>query len=156
VRLPPVIAGVAEIEMLATGAPVTEIRIVPTPLTGVAAQFPPTPDRAVRSKEDARLFSGRLWLMTAGAWQIRVSVEGGQGTGVLAVPVPTLPQATTEMGAGLGALLFGLMLILCVGMISIVSAMAREAALDADAVPSPRARRRGRVAAAIATVVVAA
>jgi len=156
VRPPVVIPGVAEIEILATGAPVKEIRIVPTPLTGAAAQFPPTADRAAPSKDDARRFSGHLWLMTAGAWQIRVSVEGEQGTGMLAVPVPTLPQATTVMGGGLGALLSGLMLILCVGMISIVSAMAREAGLEAGEVPDPRARRRGRIAAGIATVVVAA
>ena len=82
------------------------MHIVPLPLTGAGAQFAPVPDRAVRSADDPRLFTGHLWMMGAGAWQVRVTVDGDRGEGTLSVPVPTLPQATLAMSPALRALLF--------------------------------------------------
>ena len=70
------------------------------------------------------------------------------------MPVPTLPQASLEMGRGLGVLLLAFMLILSAGLISIVSAIAREASLEAGAAPLPRARR-GRIPAIVAALAVA-
>ena len=70
---------------------------MPLPLTGPGAQFAPVPDVAARSADDPRLFTGHLWMMTAGAWQVRVAVTGDRGEGTLSVPVPTLPQATLGM-----------------------------------------------------------
>ena len=46
------------------------------------------------------------------------------------------------------------MVLLCAGFVAIVSAMAREAGLAPARRPMPRARRRGRIAGAIAAVVV--
>jgi hypothetical protein len=40
------------------------------PLTGPGAEFAPVPDTAARSPEDPRLFTGHLWMMTAGSWQV--------------------------------------------------------------------------------------
>jgi hypothetical protein len=42
------------------------------------------------------------------------------------------------------------MLLLCAGFIAIISAMVREARLDAGETPGPAARRRGRIAAVLA------
>jgi hypothetical protein len=95
-------------------------------------------------------------MMTAGAWQVRVAVDGDRGTADAAVPVPTLPQATLEMSRPLGALLLGLMLVLAGGLIGIVSAMAREAPLPAGQRPDARARRRGRIAGAATAAAVLA
>jgi hypothetical protein len=53
-------------------------------------------------------------------------------------------------------LLFVLMLLLCAGFIAIVSAMAREARLDAGETPGPAARRHGRIAGAVAACIVVA
>ena len=92
VRPPRVIPGVAAVEILTTTADVREVRIVPMPLTGPGAQFAPAPDLATQSRDDPRLYTGQLWMMTAGAWQVRVAVDGSRGSGVVAVPVPTLPQ----------------------------------------------------------------
>ena len=113
---------------------------------GPGAQFAPAPDVAMRSPDDPRLFTGHLWMMTAGAWQVRVAVSGDRGQGTLSVPVPTLPQATLAMTRALRALLFGFMLLLCGGFVAIVSAIAREARLEPGEAPGPRARRRGRIA----------
>ena len=154
VRPPIVIPGVANVEVLATSDDVRDVRIVPLPLAGAGAQFAPVPDRAQQSPDDPKLFTGHLWLMGAGAWQVRVTVNGDRGQGMLSVPVPTLPQSTLAMTPVLRAILFVFMLLLGGGMVAIVSAMAREARLGAGEALDQRARRRGRIAGAIATVVV--
>ena len=140
-------------EVRSTTGDVQEVRIVPLPLTGPGAQFAPVPDRAVRSSEDPQLFVGHLWMMTAGAWQVRITATGGRGPGSIAVPVPTLPQSTLAMSVALRALLVALMLTLASGFVAIVSALVRESRLDAGVAPDARARRRGRIAGAVAACV---
>jgi hypothetical protein len=153
VRPPYAVPGIADVEVLTTSSGVRDVRIVPLPLTGPGAQFAPTPDVAARSPDDPNLFTGHLWMMSAGAWQVRVAVSGASGEGTMAVPVPTLPQSTLAMTAGLRAILFGFMLLLCAGFISIVAAMWREGRLDAGETPGPSARRRGRIAGAVAACI---
>ena len=154
VRPPHAIPGVADVEVLTTSEDVRDVHIVPLPLTGAGAQFAPVPDRAIRSVEDPKLFTGHLWLMGAGAWQVRITVNGDRGEGTMSVPVPTLPQSTLAMHPALRFLLIGFWLLLGAGLVGIVSAMAREAKLGAGEALDPRAKRRGRIAAAIATAVV--
>lgn len=154
VRPPHAIPGVAGVEVLATSDDIRDVRIVPLPLTGPGAKFAPVPDRAERSAEDPRLFTGHLWLMSAGAWQVRLTIAGDRGEGTLSVPVPALPQSTLAMSTGLRATLFALMVLLAAGFVGIVSAMAREARLGAGEPIDRRARWRGRIAGAIATLVV--
>ncbi len=156
VRPPPVIPGVAEIEVRGTSPDIREVHIVPLPLRGPGARFAPTPDLAQRSKDDAQFYTGSLWMMGSGSWQVRVSVDGAQGKGELSVPVPALASRTTTMQAGLGALLFGLMLVLVVGLVSIVGASVREAQLEPGVVPEPARRKRaGIIMAATALAVLA-
>ena len=154
VRPPYAIPGIADVEVLATSDDIRDVRIVPLPLTGVGAQFAPVADRAVRSTEDPRLFTGHLWLMSAGAWQVRITVAGDRGDGMLSVPVPTLPQSTLAMNPVTRATLFVLMLLLAAGFIGIVSALAREAWLGAGEMVDSRALWRGRIAGAVAAVIV--
>src|SRR5690606_10598719 len=97
VRPPVVIPGVAEIDVLVPDADPDAVHIVPTPLSGAAARFAPTPDRAERAADNPRRFTGQLWMMSAGAWQVRVTVAGAAGSGTAVVPIPTLPRATREM-----------------------------------------------------------
>ena len=156
VRPPYAVPGVADVEILATSSDVTAVRIVPLPLSGPGAQFAPVPDVATRSAEDPRLFVGHVWMMTAGAWQVRVAITGDRGEGTLSVPVPTLPQATLGMTLAIRALLFALMLLLCAGFIAIIAAMVREARLEAGETPGAAARRRGRIAAGVAACVTVA
>jgi hypothetical protein len=154
VRPPLAIPGVADVEVHATSDDVRDVRIVPLPLGGAGAKFAPVPDRAVRSSDDPRLFTGHLWLMGAGAWQVRVTVNGDRGEGTLSVPVPALPQTTLAMPATMRAILFVFMLLLGGGFVAIISAMAREARLGAGEALDPRSKLRGRIAGAIAAVVV--
>src|SRR5207245_7298932 len=76
VRPPRAIPGVADVEVLSPANELTRVQIVPLPLTGPGAQFAPTPDVAVRSVDAPSLFTGHLWVMTAGSWQVRVTVSG--------------------------------------------------------------------------------
>src|SRR3989454_2806822 len=91
IRPPVIVPGVAEIEIRSATPGVGQVRIVPLPLTGAGAKFAPTPDVARRSKEDPQFFTGSLWLMSVGEWQVRIHVAGDKGTGELSVPVPALP-----------------------------------------------------------------
>lgn len=154
VRPPQAIPGIADVEVLTKSDDVRDVRIVPLPLAGAGAKFAPVPDRAVQSSEDRKLYTGRLWLMSAGAWQVRVTIHGDRGDGTLSVPVPTLPQTTLAMSRALGGTIAAFALLLGAGFIAIVSAMAREAKLGAGESLDARARRRGRIAGAVATVVV--
>jgi hypothetical protein len=154
VRPPEVIPGVADVEVRASTGDVREVRVVPLPLSGPGAQFSPVPDSAARSRDDAQLFTAHLWMMTAGAWQVRVEARGDRGSASVSVPVPTLPQATLGMSRALAAGLFALMLILCAGFVAIVGAAVREGSLAPGELPTGRARRRARIAMAVATAVV--
>jgi hypothetical protein len=73
---------------------------------------------------------------------------------MVSVPVPTLPQRTLAMNRVLRVTLFVLMLVLAVGLIAIVSALWREGRLEAGDSPTPRGRRRGRIAGGVATCLV--
>jgi hypothetical protein len=158
VRPPHAIPGVADVEVQSPANELTRVQIVPLPLTGPGTQFAPTPDTAVRSTVIPGLFTGHLWVMSAGSWQVRVTAHGERGEGTISVPVPTLPQTTLAMTPPLRLLLLAFMLLLCGGFVAIASAIAREARLAPGETPGPSAVRRGRIAgtiaAAAATVVV--
>jgi hypothetical protein len=156
IRPPHAIPGVAQVEVLATTDDVTGMTIVPLPLTGPGAQFAPVADVASRSPDNHRLFTGTLWMMTAGAWQVRIAVAGDRGPGQLSVPVPTLPKATLAMSAPVRAVLVFLMILLCAGLVAIIATVAREAGLDPGQTADARHRRRGRIAGAITAAVLVA
>ena len=157
IRTPTVIPGVAEIEVRSAANDIDRMHIVPTPLTGPGAKFAPVPDVAVRSKDDPQFFSGSLWMMTSGSWQVRITAEGPQGKGELSVPVPALASTTKTMQGSLGVMLAVLGLILGVGAISIVGASVREGQLEPGVSPDPARVRRSRwVMAATAAIVIVA
>jgi hypothetical protein len=156
VRTPLVIPGVATIEIRSRSDDVRAVSVVPMRLTGPGSEYPPTPDAAVRSGADPQFFTADLWLMESGSLQVRITVDGARGRGVLAVPIPAVAQRTLTMDRGLGAVLFGLMLLLSLAVVSIAAAAVREATLEPGVEPSPRAHRRTRVAAVVAGLIVTA
>jgi hypothetical protein len=151
VRPPLVIPGVAEIEVRAedteADAPtISDIQIAPIPLTGPASLHPPVADPMKQSAQDKHFFTGTLWIMASGSWQVRFTVQGSQGAGVLSVPVPATSSSTRGMQTGLGVLLGSLGLLLVAGVIGIVGAAARDAQLPPGAVASRHASKRARIA----------
>ncbi len=154
VRPPEVVPGVAEVQLRVLGGEAREIHLVPVPLEEGGARFAPTPDLAVRDRQDAAFFTGHLWLMATGSWEVRVTVDGAQGKGVLSVPVSSLPLRVSGMQPALGAVLAGLLLLLCAGMVSIVGAASRESRLEPGLSPGAADQRRAWKAMGLATVLV--
>ena len=154
IRPPMVVPGVADIEIRAASSEVREVHIVPLPLTGPGARFAPTPDVASRSKSDPQFFTGSLWMMTSGSWQVRVRAAGSRGEGEFSVPVPALASRTITMQKGLGALLLILLVVLGAGAVSIVGASVREGQLEPGLVPDTARVGRSRTVMAVTAVLV--
>src|SRR5258708_2761156 len=76
VRTPPMIPGIAQIEVRVLDGNVADIRIAPLRLVGAGSQNAPPSDRMERSQVDAQYFTGKLWLMQSGSWQVRMEVFG--------------------------------------------------------------------------------
>lgn len=105
---------------------------------------------------DAQSFTGSLWLMADGSWQVRIAVNGSAGPGALAIPVPAIARTTRTMQWQLGIILSVLGLFLVGGLVAICGAAVREARLPAGSTPGPSGVRKGRVASAIAFCLIAA
>jgi hypothetical protein len=145
IRPPVVIPGVAEVEIRFPDDDIREVRIVPLPLTGLGADRPPTPDLAVRSKEDPRYFTGSIWLMGFGSYQVRIDADGAKGPGRLSVPIPALALQVKKMDRPLGVALFAVMFLLVAGIVAIVGAAVKEAKLKPGSAPPPENRRAARI-----------
>jgi hypothetical protein len=156
IRPPQVIPGVAEILVRSQTAGVAAMSAVPLPLSGPGADHPPLPDALVRSQNDAQFFTGSLWLMADGSWQVRIVASGLQGSGTLAIPVPAIAQTTRRMDASLGVVLSVLAIFLVGGLAAICGATVREAKLDVGTAASDANKRKGRIAVLVSFVVIAA
>jgi len=145
IRPPSVIPGVAEIEIRCASPDIQAIHVTPTPLTGAAAKFAPTPDAMQRSKADAQFFTGTLWMMAPGSWQVRIQADGAKGAGQLSVPVPAMATRAKPMQFALGVTLFVMMMVLAVGLVSIVGAGVREGQLEPGRQATTRSKRHARI-----------
>lgn len=153
VRPPAVIPGVAQIEVRTSDQRIKQIQIAPAPLVGEASKHPPAPDQMKRSAEDPELYSGNLWIMASGSWQVRFTVDGLAGRGEFSVPVAAMPETILKMQPLLGSGLLVLGAFLVLGMAGIVGASVRDAQLAPGApVPAPM-RKKSRVAMAAALAV---
>jgi hypothetical protein len=146
VRMPTVIPGVAAIEVRSSGAPVSRIHITPLPITGEASKHPPTSDPMTRSTSDPAFFTGSLWMMASGSWQVRFEISGDAGEQTASVPVPAVALSTLKMQRGLGITLGILGLFLVISMAGIIGAAVREARLEPGATPPPSRKRRAVLA----------
>jgi len=149
VMTPQMIPGIAEIQIRAAEPGVRQMRIVPLYIVGEGSKYPPPPDVLAPSKDDPQFFSGKLWLMASGSWQVRVEADGDKGSGTIAVPVPAAARATLPMQRGLGAMLGALMVLLVAAVVSIFGASRREGQLEPGAAPTVSDRQGARLAMAV-------
>ncbi len=152
IRMPTVIPGVATVEVRSSGAAIDSIHITPLPITGEASKHPPTSDPMARSSADPAFFTGSLWMMAPGSWEVRFEITGASGEQTTSVPVPAVALSTLKMQRGLGITLGILGLFLVVSMAGIVAAAVRDARLEPGAIPSPTRKRRA-VAATVGSLV---
>jgi hypothetical protein len=155
IRPPNVIPGVATVEVRATGAAISTLQITPMPLTGEASKHPPAADVLKRSDADPNFYTGGVWMMASGSWQVRFEVDGAGGRQTVSVPVPAVALTTLKMQRNLGIPLALLGLFLVVSMAGVVAAAIREARLEPGARPTPLLRRRGLIAMAASLIVMA-
>jgi uncharacterized membrane protein YecN with MAPEG domain len=156
IRPPNVIPGVATVEVRAIGAPVESIEITPTPMIGEASTHPPTPDKMKPSPVDKAFFTGSIWIMESGSWQVRFHIEGDAGARTVSIPVAAASLSTLKMSKGLTWLLAVLGLLLVCGMAGIVGAAMSESQLEPGVAPGPSRRRRGLVGMAASLAVMLA
>jgi hypothetical protein len=142
IRMPTVIPGVANVEVRSNGATIRTIAITPLPITGEASKHPPSADAMTASTADPAFFTGNLWLMASGSWQVRLEVGGASGSQTVSIPVAAVAISTLTMQRGLGITLGLLGLFLVLSMAGIVAASVREARLEPGANVSPSRRRR--------------
>jgi hypothetical protein len=150
IRPPLVIPGVAEVEVRAQTGGIRGISITPLALVGEASKHPPTADTMKVPTSDPSYFTGQLWIMAPGSWQIRFTVDGDQGHGVWSVPLPAAAMGTRGMQRGLGIFLSILGIVLILGMTGIVGAAARESQLAPGESASPQRRRSAVTAMTVA------
>jgi hypothetical protein len=152
VRTPLVVPGVATIEVRSIGAPVSSLTVTPLMLTGEASKHPPTPDAMKPSATDPTFYTGSLWIMESGSWQVRFAVNGSAGPMAASVPVPAASTSLLKMQKPLGILLSILGLVLVVGVVGIVVAAVGQARLTPGVQPDAARRRRGALAGGLALV----
>src|SRR5207248_8860784 len=75
IRPPAMIPGVAQVEIRTTQGEVQTINVVPVYLTAKDKGLPPTPDVMKAVAGDEKTFTGSVWLMASGSWEVRVEVE---------------------------------------------------------------------------------
>ncbi len=132
--------------MRSSGAPVSSIRITPIPLTGEASKHPPSSDAMAPSAADPAFFTGSLWLMASGSWQVHFDLDGAAGKFSTGVPVPAMPLSILPMQRSMGTMLALLGIVLVIGISGIVAAAVGQARVDPGVAPGPGQRRRAMFA----------
>jgi hypothetical protein len=156
VRPSPVVPGIAEIQVRSAANDISEIKIRPMRLVGPGANLAPKPDAAQRSSDDPQLFTGNLWIMDRGSWQVQIQIDGEHGKAELGVPVPAVSTYSVRMQKSLGGLLAVLGLLLVGGVVGIVGAANRDAKLEPGETPTPQQNRRGYTSMAVAAILAVA
>jgi hypothetical protein len=156
IRPPAVIPGLAEIAVR-VGTPAgasagrtttaAALRITAQPVQWDAGPGgAPPADVAEPVRGEPGLYSARLWLMTAGAYHIRVGLAGPAGGGTVVVPVSTAATHRLPMRRGMTVILLALGALLFAGAMSLVGAGVRESVLLPGEPPRRRESRRARLA----------
>lgn len=154
VRPPQVIPGLAEIIVRPVGANAADVRTVAVRpvFWSTGAQGSPRADPTTRVEAPDPTFTGRLWLMRAGAWSVQVIVRGTRGEGVVSLPVGAVATGQLSLGPGLQLLLVALGLLLFAGMLTIVHRASGEAQVEPGATIPGALRRRANIVTAGAAV----
>src|SRR5580700_11897140 len=103
VNPPPMVPGIAQVQVRVTSGTVSSISIAPVYVNGKDQGLPPASD-LMQPTLDQQTLSGKVWLMESGSWEVRVEVSGYQGIGRLVVPVPAAARRILPMQKALATL----------------------------------------------------
>jgi len=146
VRPPNVIPGVATVEVRSSGATITSLSVTPLHVTGEASKHAPASDPMKVSSADPAFYTGAVWMMDGGAWQVRFDIDGAAGHQTGSVPVVAVPISVLKMDKGMGTVLALLGLFLVLSLAGIVAASVSDARLQPGVAPPPSLRRRRQIA----------
>src|ERR1700723_3491781 len=157
IHTPPMIPGVAQIEIRSDTPGLRDVMVTPLYINGDGSKYPPPPDKLQPAADDGQFFSGSIWLMDSGSWQVRAQADGALGAGTVAIPVPAFARSSLPMPKSLGAALLGLLVLLVAALVAIFGAARREGTLEAGEQPGPEQKREARkVMAATLAITIAA
>jgi hypothetical protein len=142
IRAPEVIPGVAAIEVRTDAHSLARLEATPIPLVQSETGFAPAADVLKASLEDPEFYTGALWIMRPGSWQIRFHASGDSGEGTLAVPLPAAALRIKGMQRSMGLPLFAMMSTLIFGLVAIAGASVGEATLAPGANVDASRRRK--------------
>jgi hypothetical protein len=145
---PAVVPGEAQVSVLCDAPGVRAGAVQANVLAG-GTQYMPERVALKAGPAGSHEWHGSVWLMTQGSWQVRVTLSGEAGDGVLAVPVTASPTRLMTMSRPFGALLIVLGGLLIVGLASIGAALVGEAQDEPGTEPTPARARMGRRAAVV-------
>ena len=153
VQMPGVVPGIATIFVRVDGDKPDRVTVVANKFDATAGAPPPEVATPVEGTSDT--YSARLWLMAAGSNSITVAVSGRNGSGKTVVPVVNVSLRLIGFGRGLAIGLSAIGLFLFVGMVTIIGAAVREAALPPGESPTAADRSRARLAMTLTSIVLA-
>ena len=147
---PEVIPGVAKVTVFAQGG-VTSI--------GVRAVYFRTGDEGAPEADEMKAvegnpgqFTGETWMMNSGSGSVQLLVNGTAGSSQLVVPVVAISTAKKDLPTGTGYLLAGLGVLLFVLMVTIIGASVSDALTPSGEVIVARRKRMKFVGMAIAAL----
>ncbi|MFL5620049.1 MAG: hypothetical protein ACJ79A_16850 [Gemmatimonadaceae bacterium] len=154
VRPPQVVPGIAEILVHVPDPRVSRVTVRPV-YWRAGTRGAPSADEAKPVRGSAGSYTGRLWLMAGGSYSVHVTVVGSSGRGTLIVPVAAVAMGQLQLSPALRWLLIALGTLLVAGVITAVHAAAGESQVPPGETVTPARRRRARIAAAVATPIMA-
>ncbi len=119
----------------------------------VGADGTPLADVAQPSALEPGKFDMKIWMMSAGASSIDITVNGPLGKGTVVIPVMALSTAKRSMPAGLGWGLFLMAMFLVVLMVTIIMSSVSDSQLNPAEKLTPKLRRK-RVIGGVTTLVI--
>jgi hypothetical protein len=151
---PSVVPGVAWVFVRTVDPDIKSILIRPV-YWRAGAQGAPPGDSLTAVAGEHGLYSGKIWMMSRGAYSVYVDVNGARGTATAIVPVMALATTRLGLSRGLTVLLIALGVLLFSGLVAIVRAAASDSLVDPGKRPDQDDRRRGSLGAIIAVPVLA-
>ncbi|HUR45274.1 MAG TPA: hypothetical protein VMZ27_05285 [Candidatus Saccharimonadales bacterium] len=152
VRPPGVIPGLADINVRVLAGEPSKVFVLPV-RSDIGKSLAPAPDLAKPVKGELNLYAAQLWLMTSGAYNIVVNLEGTAGEGRTVVPVNSIATTRLNMPKWMGGMLLAIAAALFLALVTLVGAAVRESGLPPGEAPGRRQRIRAIVAMGVGAVV---
>ncbi|MBM3876484.1 MAG: hypothetical protein FJ386_07175 [Verrucomicrobia bacterium] len=154
IRPPPVIPGIAEINIKVEGAGVRRVTALPV-FWAAGKKGAPPPDVAQLVPGETNRYSAELWLMAPGAYSVLVNVEADDGGGELIVPVNAVATVRRDMPPVMGVVLSAMATLLFVLAVRLTGAAFSDALTEPGGAPAQGARLAAWMGSGIAFVVIA-